>query len=80
MTLSDHGLFLHETEVRVTKKDGSPFEPESEREVFDLLGLVWKEVNERDGFDAVAGKSGDRVGEFTRIELRRADASHSWIE
>ena len=45
-TLNDHGLFKRDTRMRV-------MEARTEREVFERLGLEYRNPEERDCFDAV---------------------------
>ncbi|GAX27162.1 DNA polymerase beta [Fistulifera solaris] len=52
LTLNDHGLFIQNTEISVLD------DPFNEKEVFDKLGLVWKEVTERDCFGPFKGRMG----------------------
>ena len=59
-------------------------EAQSEKEVFDELVLVWKEVTERDGFDAVIGsekgESALQLRELNYKALRQENQDHSWIK
>ncbi len=86
--LSDHGL--------VDKSTDSPIiiHPTSERDIFDVLGLQWKETNERECFDDVEpfdngddddDENGDdnvkvNHSELTREEIRRDNTEHAWID
>jgi DNA polymerase/3'-5' exonuclease PolX len=78
--LSDHGIVEKNSQVSVLSN------PSSEKEVFDLLGLKWKETTERECFDDVEPVPGinDVVShvslELTRDEIARDSSEHSWIE
>ncbi|GAX27163.1 DNA polymerase lambda [Fistulifera solaris] len=76
-TLNDHGLFEENTEVSVLEN------PTNEKEVFDKLGLVWKEVTERDSFAAVQAKVGNenamQLRELSRSALREEELSYQWV-
>jgi ligand-binding sensor domain-containing protein len=65
--LDDHGLWVLDDNgkvrydddgnpIRATEPDGSIFTPKTEKDVFDKLGIVWKEPHERDGFGALQSK------------------------
>lgn len=77
--LNDHGLFKKDTSERVFIAS-----PTSEKEVFDILGLVWKEPHERDCFDAVIGKgTGETVAQLedlSKADLRHESQEHKWID
>jgi DNA polymerase/3'-5' exonuclease PolX len=77
-TLSDHGILDKNTRQPVLKN------PINEKEVFDLLGLKWKEPTERDCFDAVESISGETVSQLqnglTEAEIRRENQEHTWID
>lgn len=79
--LDDHGLWVVGNSgnliidddgdaVRAKNEDGSAFVPQTEKDVFDKLGLVWKEPHERDGFGALQVK--DEKGE-TDLNMTFAD-------
>ena len=73
MLLNDHGFFsIQQDERRL------PIEAETERQVFDILGLVYKEPTERDCFDAVIPIEG------ASIEMSRSDlfptSNEKWID
>lgn len=72
MSLNDHGFFSIE-------QDGKrlPIEAETERQVFDLLGLVYKEPTERDCFDAVIPIEGGSI-EMSRSDL--VPSNEKWID
>jgi hypothetical protein len=76
-TLNDHGLFMLNTTTRVMN------DVQTEQQVFDALGLQWKEVTERDGFDAVRGKGNDenvlQLQELSPHSFRQENAEHVWI-
>lgn len=73
-TLNDHGLFLVDTNTRV-------MEAATERQVFDKLGLMWKEAGERDCFDAIQGngESAVQLKELSRRALDQDSREHKWI-
>jgi DNA polymerase lambda len=74
LTLNDHGLFQRGTQDRV-------MEASREKEVFDRLGLVYKEPEDRDCFDAVVLKSGIQAAadlEMSKHDLRE-DNENVWI-
>jgi len=78
--MNDHGLFEKESSRdRVTTNDGEVFEPKTERDVFDMLGIRWKEPHERDGFDAVEGVDGDDLEPMSRADFN-ADHQHAWVD
>ena len=74
-SLSDHGLFERDTSTRV-------MEASSEIEVFDVLGLVWKETSERDGFDSVVSKKdgfmASQLDDISRSDFGK-EAQHVWV-
>lgn len=84
--LSDHGLIDKNTELPIIHH------PTSERDIFDVLGLQWKETNERECFDDVepfdeaivdgTTESVDRSRrpELTREEVVRDGTEHIWID
>lgn len=76
-TLSDHGILNISTGKQVLKN------PRSEHDVFNLLGLKWKEPTERDCFDAVEsvsdGEAPQSPHELTRAEVIRESSEHTWI-
>ena len=82
-TLNDRGLFERHTEsrVRIPPGKGPEFIPRSEREVFDVLGLAWKEPHERDCFDAVEAVDGTvfEVAHLSQKE-KESERNHAWIE
>jgi DNA polymerase beta thumb len=80
-TLNDRGLFEKGTDSRVRDKSGKEFLPTTEREIFDWLGLAWKEPNERDGFDAVEAVDGEvfHVTHLSKME-EKLEAEHEWIK
>ena len=53
MTLDDHGLFPIDHSDGMPYGDGKRVDAKAEKDIFDILGLVYKEPHERDGFDAV---------------------------
>jgi len=77
-TLNDHGLWQWHTTKSVLTA------PRTEKQVFDKLGIIWKEVNERDGFDAVIGKENGETAfslrELSRSALRQETEEHKWID
>lgn len=82
--LSDHGLIDKSTERPII------YHPTSERDIFDVLGLQWKETNERECFDDVKpyddkldGSGPDSRShrlELTREEVTRDSTEHVWID
>ena len=75
-TLNDHGMFTDGTKERV-------MDPLSEAAVFRRLKLVWKDVTERDGFDAVVGLDSQRATEledWSQKDFRREEDHHAWIK
>lgn len=71
--LNDSGLFNRGTTERI-------LEATEERQVFDMLGLVYKHPHERDSFDALKPKTGEAVDyEPTKGEFREFQES-AWIE
>ena len=76
LKLSDHGLFT-------TRGDCELENPDTEKDVFDILGLQWKEPHERNNFDDVQSK---KPGESTLDlldSLKQSDfmldENHKWI-
>lgn len=69
--LNDNGLFIEGTQDRV-------MEASEEVEVFDKLGLIYKEPKDRDCFDALESKNG-----FVDLELSEAqfkeDKNYQWV-
>ena len=43
--------------MRATEPDGRVFKPMTEKDVFDKLGIAWREPHERDGFGAMRSKT-----------------------
>jgi DNA polymerase/3'-5' exonuclease PolX len=85
MALNDHGLFRPlDKAFKKTANDRLPIECASEREVFDVLGLVYKEPHERKFFDAVLPKD-EAHFDNTETDIK-AEASdelqhvYTWIE
>ena len=76
-TLNDHGMFQEGSQdVRV-------MDAMNEEQVFRRLRLVWKEPNERDGFDAVIGLDSKRAIDleaWSAEEFRREEGGHTWIK
>jgi DNA polymerase/3'-5' exonuclease PolX len=78
--LSDHGIVDKNTQLSVLTN------PSTEKEVFDFLGLKWKETTERECFDDVEPIPGIDVTdstvslELTRDEIARDSSEHTWIE
>eukprot|EP00934_Nitzschia_sp_Nitz4_P000280 Nitzschia sp. Nitz4//NODE_159_length_47236_cov_74.723851//38884//41271//NITZ4_additional_000015-RA//1//CDS//3329531764//280//frame0 len=70
-TLNDHGLFIEGTADRV-------MEASEEIQIFEKLGLVYKEPNERDCFDAVEGKQGFEVLEISPHQIKE-DKKFHWV-
>jgi DNA polymerase lambda len=75
-SLNDHGLFRPDPSTVKrgrssghSSKERLPYEAETERDVFDVLGLVYKDPTERDCFDAVIPKNGKKIKEYEDHEL-----------
>ena len=84
MSLNDHGLFPVPNDIHHVPKpcDRLPIEASTERQVFDLLGVVYKEPHERDCYDAVIPKDAQcnvEEMEMTKAEVYQ-DGHHQWIE
>ena len=79
-SMDDHGLFP----VSQIKKIESAIYPDTEREVFDYLKLVWKEPTYRNYFDDVIplDDSVDWDPDMTEGELKRDAAAHAskWVD
>ena len=91
--LDDHGLWevddsgklildLNGKQIRATGKDGKVFEPTCEKDVFDFLGLEWREPHERDGLGALRSKD---KGDVTDLPVSQSDIfadsrNFSWVE
>lgn len=78
--LNDHGLFPDHFGGRKSLK------VKDEKEVFDKLGLVFKEPKDRDGFDAVVMKETNEVfflGDVNKSDIESEESMASgfkWIE
>lgn len=74
-TLSDHGMFQDGSGVRV-------MDAVNEAQVFRRLGLVWKEVTERDGFDDVVGLDSERATDLPAWSQKefQGEEDHAWIK
>jgi len=74
--LNDHGLFLNRAGT------GKRVKVKTEKDVFDRLGLVYKDPNERDGFDAVVVKETEEPfiadGDPTAAEV--AGEGPKWVD
>ena len=66
--MNDKGLFTRHEKTRV-------LEASTEKEVFDYLGLEYKEPHERDCFDAVVLDDADE-----EKKILREDQDHKWID
>ena len=85
MTLNDHGLFRPlDKAIKKTENDRLPIECSSEKEVFETLGLIYKEPYERMFFDAVLPIN---EAQFLSAEIgldeeasEELQHGHSWIE
>ena len=53
MTLDDHGLYPIDHSDGMPYGDGMRVDAKAEKDIFDILGFVYKEPHERDGFDAI---------------------------
>jgi DNA polymerase/3'-5' exonuclease PolX len=74
--LSDHGLIDKDSRKPVLRN------PDSERTVFDALGMKWKEPHERDCFDAVESSRGEKASDLpqpSRAEILAESQTHAWI-
>ena len=84
MKLDDRGLFTQTAleEKKYTTK-AKRLKATSEKQIFDILGLVYKEPNERDSFDAVIPKDGWRSIMKFDISLNHSEfeleSKHTWI-
>lgn len=71
--LNDAGLFKRGTKQRI-------LDATEEKQVFDMLDLVYKHPHERDSFDALEPKTGQKVDyEPTQGEFKE-DTEKKWIE
>jgi len=82
MHLNDSGLF----NVIGPGRKGNSIKANTEKDVFDYLGLIYREPSERDGFDAVREKDSAKDSNGT-IFLEtpnqgeiRSEARHVWID
>lgn len=86
MTLNDHGLFPANSSTSIPRpSDRMMLEPTTEKDVFDFLGLEYKEPHERDCFDAVIPKDEDMrrnlsLTEMDQSEFNRDGRNHTWVE
>lgn len=85
LRLNDHGLFPDSSIKHNVPSPHQrlPLEAETEAQVFDILGLVYKEPHERDCFDAVIGKDGVASVQFepSTAELQSENnGHHPWID
>jgi len=75
--LDGNGLFYWGTTTRVMEAD-------TEREVFDKLGIAWKELTERESFAAVQAKDSNecalQLQELSRKALQEETQEYEWIE
>ena len=64
--------------------EGKRIKAKTEEEVFDKLGLVWREPHERDCFDAIRVKENNKVftiyDEGANKEEWNSESRHQWIE
>ena len=76
--LSDHGLLDKNTNQPMLTN------PKTEKDVFDLLRLKWKEPFERDGCDAVEGICGETATllpvVLSQAEIIRDNQEHARID
>lgn len=72
MQLNDHGLFKR---LQGSQTIGDRINCKTEKDLFDKLGLVYREPHERDSFDAVRVKGTDdgRGEEIFQEDLSQAD-------
>jgi len=83
MSLSDRGLFLNDSnEIHGQSLKRIKIEGTKESDIFDALGLVYREPNERDSFDAVTEISTRRPAILNcpdRAEIL-SETVHKWID
>lgn len=73
LLLNDKGLFTRATKLRVD------LNPSTEKDVFDYLGLGYKEPHERDCFDAVQ-TDGFEVDDDQAKAFLKEEHDHKWID
>jgi DNA polymerase lambda len=78
MSLNDHGFFSLQNQRGKKHEERLSIEAETERQVFDRLGLVYREPTERDCFDDVVPLDG-RFMEMDRSDAFRS-SSEKWID
>lgn len=82
MRLDDSGLYtLTVQEEKKLSLKGKRIKANSEKEIFDLLGLIYKQPHERDRIDAIEPKCGSQV-KFD-VDVSHSDFNlelgHKWI-
>ncbi len=81
MKLDDHGLFNHDID---SSYEGRRIKVNSEKELFDYLGLIWREPHERDGFDAVRVKESNQIyrmeDDVSQDEIVSELKNHKWVD
>ncbi len=82
MKLDDQGLF---NMPKGSTSKGKRIKCNTEEEIFERLGLVYREPHERDGFDEVRTKVGDEVfqEDLTQEDVnmeKRELTKHGWID
>lgn len=92
MSLNDHGLFPINMAGGAMKATGTGKEyrgdrigAASEKDIFDMLDLEYRQPHERDCFDAVVEKGSlkpiDLDGDFAKDpNVLKVEASHAWID
>lgn len=77
LRLDDHGLFEYDGDVKVKR-----FEAKTEQQIFDYLGLTWREPNQRDSFDAVISNDSNVPIQvpYPDENDRDLEAQHCWID
>ena len=76
LQLDDHGLFEFDGDQKVKR-----FEAKSEQQIFELLGLVWRDPNQRDSFDAVICKdSNEPIDVYPDENDMRLEAGFRWVD
>ena len=91
--LDDHGLWLLDDSgrlrldnqghpTRAAEPDGRIFKPKTEKDVFDKLGIVWKEPHERDGFAALRSTNENEMAELdvSLNEVLSDSRDHDWVD
>ena len=79
MKLDDRGLFTHPIG---SSYKGKFIKVKTEKDVFDKLGLVYKEPYQRDGFDAVREQDSDELPSLDNLTPNdlHDETNHKWID